>query len=472
MTFIVKENSTADDDFTNKYHCDACEKDISNVVRITCAECKNEDMELDLCVDCFAAGTEVKGHKRTHKYMVKEALDYPLFDKEWTAQEELQLVDSLKTFGIGNWEQIAECVGTKTKYEVAEHYQKVYVDSETWPLPNMTLEFDKSTSRKFFVRDPNPPVPKPLRTSTSGPANHEIQGFMPAREEFEHEFDQDAETTVKDMVFEDTELPEEIKLKTTILNIYNTALDRRMERKKFLFDRGLTHDFRKVQSMERKRSKEEKDLFNRTRVFAKMQTAADFEQFMDGLLREQQLRARIAELQEFRRMGIQTFREAEEYTRDKTLKHMNIKNGLRDMTGATRLATKTRYEPYTLNPPTRAGSVSSNIGGYAGSRTGGTPPPSQPPVYVPPVNRKGGAPLDISNSDGVDLLLSNEKQLCANLRILPRAYLVIKETLLREYAAKGILRRRTARQMIKIDVNKTSQIYDLFVANGWITFST
>jgi transcriptional adapter 2-alpha len=59
-----------------------------------------------------------------------------------------------------------------------------------------------------------------------------------------------------------------------------------MERKKFLFDRGLTHDFRKIQATERKRSKEEKDLFNRTRVFAKLQTGTDFDRLMDGLIRE------------------------------------------------------------------------------------------------------------------------------------------------------------------------------------------
>lgn len=123
------------------------------------------------------------------------------------------------------------------------------------------------------------------KSCTSGPANHEIGGFMPAREEFEYEFDNDAETTVKEMVFDENDTPEDITLKTTILNIYNTALDRRIERKKFLKDRGITHDFRKLLSMEKRRPKDEKELYNRTRVFAKFQTAQDYETFMDGLLR-------------------------------------------------------------------------------------------------------------------------------------------------------------------------------------------
>ncbi len=35
---------------------------------------------------------------------------------------------------------------------------------------------------------------------------------------------------------------------------------------------------------EKKRTKEERDLLNRTKVFAKVQTAQDYENFADGLL--------------------------------------------------------------------------------------------------------------------------------------------------------------------------------------------
>ncbi|KAJ3280715.1 Transcriptional adapter ada2, partial [Blyttiomyces sp. JEL0837] len=285
---VVPSFSTRlEDDFTTKYHCDACEKDITYIIHITCAAC------------------------------AEEGLDYAIFDPEWTAQEELVLVDGLKMYGIGNWEQIADAIGTKTKYEVDRHYMEYYVNSETWPLPNMNAQYDKASTRRVIVKDPNPAVRKPERSCTSGPANHEIQGFMPARDEFETEFDNDAEGMVKDMVFEDSDTQEEILLKTSILNVYNTALDRRMERKKFLRDRSITWDFRKITAIEKKRSKEEKDLLNRTRVFAKLQTADDFDTFMDGLLREQKLRQRISELQEYRRMGITNLKDAAEYEKDK-----------------------------------------------------------------------------------------------------------------------------------------------------------
>ncbi len=51
------------------------------------------------------------------------------------AYKELLLVEGLEMFGMGNWEQISEHIGTKTRIEVAEHYESVYVNSDAWPLP-------------------------------------------------------------------------------------------------------------------------------------------------------------------------------------------------------------------------------------------------------------------------------------------------------------------------------------------------
>ncbi|KAJ3100779.1 Transcriptional adapter ada2 [Phlyctochytrium planicorne] len=376
-------------------------------------------------------------------------MDFPLFTANWTAQEELALVDGLRTYGIGNWEQISDHIGTKDKYEVGKHYEEVYVNQKTWPMPDMNVQFDKSTSRKLVVRDPNPPVRKPFRAATSGPVNHEIGGFMPGRDEFEYEFDNDAEGAVKDMVFEDNEPSEEVSLKTTILNIYNTALDRRKERKKFIKDRGLTTDFRKILNNEKKRPKEEKDLLNRIRVFAKIQTSDDFEKFSDD---EQKLRARISQLQEYRRMGITTFREANEYDREKFQRSTSLKSSF----GFSSLRYSRKFDE--ISPPRHPSLPITRQASTAHSLS-------------LPAQKRSAAPLDVSSADGIDMLLANEQQLCSTLRILPRAYLVIKETLLREHATRGSLKRREARELIKIDVNKTSQIYDLFVANGWIKAS-
>ncbi len=63
--------------------------------------------------------------------------------------------------------------------------------------------------------------------------------------------------------------------------------------------------------------------------------------------------------------------------------------------------------------------------------------------------------------------------LCAQLRILPKPYLVVKETLVREYARRGgKLRRREARELVKIDVNKTSRVWDFLVQQGFLNIAS
>jgi transcriptional adapter 2-alpha len=79
------------------------------------------------------------------------------------------------------------------------------------------------------------------------------------------------------------------------------------------------------------------------------------------------------------------------------------------------------------------------------------------------------APLNLANSPSHHLLTPAEQTLCSQLRILPKPYLVVKETLVREYARRGgKLRRREARDLVKIDVNKTSRVWDFLVQAGYL----
>lgn len=69
--------------------------------------------------------------------------------------------------------------------------------------------------------------------------------------------------------------------------------------------------------VEKKRSKEEKDLLTKMRVFARMQTHDDFDLFINGLLEEMKLRNKISLYQEYRRMGITKIESAKEYDKAK-----------------------------------------------------------------------------------------------------------------------------------------------------------
>ncbi len=140
------------------------------------------------------------------------------------------------------------------------------------------------------------PPPKPL---ASAPTCHEVAGFMPGRLEFEHEYENEAETLIKDLEFaqvldfggdsqpqgvppppgqgvalvvapevgangegeaepakeedepkegeeaaakaeeKEVEPEAELELKLTVLEMFNERYDRRVMAKDFIFDRGL-----------------------------------------------------------------------------------------------------------------------------------------------------------------------------------------------------------------------------------------
>ena len=60
---------------------------------------------------------------------------HPLFEAEWGADEEGLLMEAIETFGMGNWADISEHVGTKTLEECRDHYIRFYIESPEYPLP-------------------------------------------------------------------------------------------------------------------------------------------------------------------------------------------------------------------------------------------------------------------------------------------------------------------------------------------------
>ena len=71
-------------------------------------------MDFNLCSDCFSIGAKLFPHEAWHPYKVIECLEYPLFSKDWSIQEELLLLEAIEKCGLGNWKIIAEYMsGTK-----------------------------------------------------------------------------------------------------------------------------------------------------------------------------------------------------------------------------------------------------------------------------------------------------------------------------------------------------------------------
>lgn len=83
------------------------------------------------------------------------------------------------------------------------------------------------------------------------------------------------------------------------------------------------------------------------------------------------------------------------------------------------------------------------------------------------VKRKS-TPLDILGLPGYDKLTEAERDLCSTVRLVPQSYISYKTILMAENAKSGYLRLADARRLIKIDVNKTRQLYDFLLQQGFI----
>ncbi|KAJ2080107.1 hypothetical protein H4R24_003312 [Coemansia sp. RSA 988] len=83
-------------------------------------------------------------------------------------------------------------------------------------------------------------------------------------------------------------------------------------------------------------------------------------------------------------------------------------------------------------------------------------------------------PIDINGKPMADKLAAAERHCCSVLRILPEQYLTIKQTLLKEGQSRlppGSFKKRDAQRLCRIDVNKTSKIYEWYVFMGWLPTS-
>lgn len=79
-------------------------------------------------------------------------------------------------------------------------------------------------------------------------------------------------------------------------------------------------------------------------------------------------------------------------------------------------------------------------------------------------------PIDVTNKPMADRLAVAETHCCSVLRILPEQYMSIKHILLKEGRNRqpGSFKKRDAQRLCRIDVNKTSRIYEWYVYMGWL----
>ncbi|KAI1265684.1 hypothetical protein F5Y18DRAFT_43532 [Xylariaceae sp. FL1019] len=528
MGVIRKKTATRGGEGGVKYVCDVCSADITSTVRIRCAH--SACNEYDLCVQCFSSGASSGAHQpATHPYRVIEQNSIPIFDQDWGADEELLLLEGCEIYGLGSWADIADHIGGyRHKDEVRDHYLKVYVDSPAFPLPKRCrpddMDLAQEISREEFqarkkhrieerreAQRNAPPMPAKTKPTASVPSCHEIQGYMPGRLEFETEYANEAEEAVQLMQFDPGdginprtgELEPEMELKLTVMDIYNCRLTQRVDRKKVIFEHALL-EYRENTKLEKKRTKEERDLVNKAKPFARMMNHDDFEGLCQGLLDELNLRQAISQLQEWRNLKIGDLRSGEKYEQDKAQRiQKSIPMGSMDR---ERLASGARSkQPVLPEPPSGAallvapelpfrpnpnsngttGQAAQEVSTNGESTTltnggtieaasngivqNGSSTPARQKFVSQPIS--GVQPLALSEDNTPDhhLLTPEEMELCKVSRIQPKPYLMIKEQVLKEaLKGNGSLKKKQVKEICRLDSQKGGRIFDFFINSGWI----
>ncbi|TYI29837.1 hypothetical protein E1A91_A05G335200v1 [Gossypium mustelinum] len=513
------------------YHCNYCNKDLSGMVRIKCAVCP----DFDLCVECFSVGAEITPHKCNHPYRVMDNLSFPLICPDWNADEEILLLEAIEMYGFGNWAEVAEHVGTKSKSQCIDHYNAIYMNSPCFPLPDLSHVMGKSREELLAMAKGNGLVKKEFTThgeltlkqespagakvkyeaprkedpahqsscsltgeigshidSRSGgntflvagkktsnmaqikdgikveepqadrsigekkprvfteeePSMTELSGYNFKRQEFEIEYDNDAEQLLADMEFKDTDTKAERELKLRVLHIYSKRLDERKRRKDFILERNLLYP----DPFERNLSPEEKEIYQRYKVFMRFHSKEEHRELLKSVIEEHRIVKRIQELQEARAAGCRTAAEANKFIEQKRKKEAEE--------NAQRLK-----ESVQAGPSGKVLLHGSPRGIVRGS-TGLQPFSKESSTVLGQTTLSTLDDWDITGFIGADLLSDSEKQLCSEIRILPSHYLSMLQTLSMEIMKGNISKKSDAHNLFKVEPGKVDRVYDMLVKKG------
>ncbi|XP_024980298.1 transcriptional adapter ADA2-like isoform X3 [Cynara cardunculus var. scolymus] len=464
------------------YHCNYCNKDISGKIRIKCACCS----DFDLCVECFSVGAEVYPHKSNHSYRVMDNLSFPLFCSDWNADEEILLLEGIEMYGLANWNEVAEHVGTKSKSRCIEHYNTIYMNSPCFPLPDMSHVMGKNreellamarghgeatkglpTGGELSVKEESPfsariKVEDLRKEGSAGRSSSALasdvgsvggSGTVNAsagagkRTSSIVQSDKGGDgIKIEDMEFKDADTDPERELKLRVLRIYSKRLDERKRRKDFILERNLLY----TDPFEQGLSPEEKEICRRYRVFMRFHTKEEHEELLKTVIEEHRIRRRIEDLQEARAAGCRTSADAERYIEQKRKREAEenarrVKDNVQPGPSGKFLqrANHLKGDP--------------DVGGATGKDSSST---------------CGGLGIgnvddwDVTGHFGADLLSDAEKRLCTEIRVLPVHYLSMLEKLSVEVLNGHIAQKSDAHRLFNVEPSKVDRVYDMLLKKG------
>uniref|UniRef100_A0A8C5U415 Transcriptional adapter n=1 Tax=Malurus cyaneus samueli TaxID=2593467 RepID=A0A8C5U415_9PASS len=375
------------------------------------------------CAECgpppFLLCLQVKDHSSLLCFFLLQTSDFPVLDPNWTAQEEMSLLEAVMDCGFGNWQDVANQMCTKSKEECEKHYMKHFINNPLFASTLLNLK-QAEEAQHNETAIPFHSADDPPRPTFDSLLSRDMAGYMPARADFE--FDNYAEWDLRDIDFVEDDSDILHALKIAVVDIYHSRLKERQRRKK-------------------RYPKEVQELYETMRRFARILGPVEHDKFIESHALEFELRREIKRLQEYRAAGITNFCSARTYDH---LKKSRDEERLK----RTMLSEVLQY-------------IQDSSACQQWLRVSRDPAPS--------LGVRSAPPLNLTGLPGTEKLNEKEKELCQMVRLVPGAYLEYKAALVNECNKQGGLRLAQARALIKIDVNKTRKIYDFLIREGYIT---
>ncbi|XP_050537686.1 transcriptional adapter 2-alpha [Daktulosphaira vitifoliae] len=392
---------------------------------IKCANSACAEVGINLCLRCFATGTKDDIHSNTDPYNVLcNAIQ--LDECLWPAHKEILLLDTFSE--TMSWEKVSQKLGCSPK-QCKQHYFEHFV---LYPKIK-DLEIVNQEAFRNNINDViNEQVMFFETTADSGEESYHqyeiamrLAGYQPLRGEFDEEYDDQAECILQllnEPIWVDESTKELLesnlykKLNRTIVDIFNERLQERYRRRKVVKDYGLI-SFSKhqlwIKSIEVILGPE---MIQRLIRFLHLIKPLAFDLLITNLKQEHNILARIHKLIEYRKNGL---------TKNAYISIYEELNSKREETLNNRPSSSTFVE----NTKSR---------------------------------------INVCNLPGFQKLDESERELCTQTKMLPESYLKFKELLINECEKSKGINLKTARSLIKIDVNKTRKIYNLLMEKNII----
>lgn len=390
---------------------------------------------------------------------------------------------------------------SRTPQEVMEHYVTMYIHGNLGKacipdsIPNRVTDHTCPSGGPL-----SPSLTTPLPPLDISLAEQQQLGYMPLRDDYEIEYDQDAEKLISGLSVNYDDEDVEIEMKRAHVDMYVRKLRERQRRKNIARDYNLVPGFlgRDKKDKEkdkpgalgvigaaggvggagagggtvgsgstttagscpvpstpkRKITKEEKEQRVRLRGLCQFMAHREFEDFFENMHKERVLRAKVRELQRYRRNGIARLEESAEYEaarhkREKRKENKSVVTSKRGSGGGVGLGSGIGLGGGAGG----GGGVVGGLGVGCGIKEEG----------------KDGEFAAIENLTGFELLSDREKVLCNSLNLSPARYLTVKTIIIKDHLQKRQGIPAKSRLPSYLDKVLKKRILTFLTESGWIS---